>query len=88
MRNPEDWSEEVAHCLAGESGLQEIGEVHWRVIRFMRSFYFDYGRAPMNRDLKKGIDLTLMELEGLFPNGIRQGARRVAGLPNPKLCTS
>ena len=86
LRNAEDWSEEVARFLAKESGLQEIGKTHWLVIRFMRSYYFHHGRAPMNRDLKAGVQMTLMALEELFPGGIRAGARRVAGLPNPKSC--
>jgi sulfur relay (sulfurtransferase) DsrC/TusE family protein len=29
--NIEDWSEEVAKALAGESGLNEMTETHWRV---------------------------------------------------------
>ncbi len=86
LRNPEDWSEEVALCLAREDGLQELEEKQWQVIRFMRSYYFHHGRAPMNRDLKAGVHMTLMALEALFPGGIRRGARRVAGLPNPKSC--
>jgi sulfur relay (sulfurtransferase) DsrC/TusE family protein len=28
----------------------------------------------------------LLEIEKLFPGGIKYGARRVAGLPNPKNC--
>ena len=84
----EDWSEEVARCLAAERGLKMMGEAHWRVIRFMRSYYLNNARAPLNRDLKAGIDLSLMELERLFPGGIRHGARLVAGLPNPKSCAS
>ncbi|WP_051184584.1 TusE/DsrC/DsvC family sulfur relay protein [Desulfatiglans anilini] len=86
LRNPEDWSEEMARLLAAESGLKEWGEIHWQVIRFMRAYYFQHGRAPMNRDLKAGVKMTLMDLEALFPGGIRGGARRVAGLPNPKTC--
>lgn len=86
LRNPEDWSEEVARCLAEDIGLEEIKEIHRRVIAFMRDYYFNNGRAPMNRDLKAGVQMTLMELEALFPGGIRLGARRVAGLPNPKSC--
>lgn len=86
LRHPEDWTEEVARCLAEESGLPELEEVHWKVIRFMRDYYFHHGRAPMNRHLKTGVNMTLLALEALFPGGIQGGARRVAGLPNPKSC--
>lgn len=84
--DPYDWSEAVAEALALESGIPALDETQWRVIRFMREFYFYHGRAPMNRDLKSGTGMTLMALEGLFPQGIRLGARRLAGLPNPKAC--
>jgi sulfur relay (sulfurtransferase) DsrC/TusE family protein len=30
--------------------------------------------------------MPLLELEQLFPEGIKYGARRIAGLPNPKNC--
>jgi dissimilatory sulfite reductase related protein len=81
-----DWSEEAAEALARESGLDDLGETHWRVIRFLREFYANNGRAPLNRQLKAGTELSLLELEALFPGGIKYGARRIAGLPNPKLC--
>ena len=85
--NIEDWSAEVAKALADESGLREMTETHWRVIRFMRDYFVDQGRAPLNARLKSGLGMTLMELERLFPEGIRRGARKIAGLPNPKSCT-
>jgi dissimilatory sulfite reductase related protein len=84
--DPEDWSEEVAVELARECGIISLEGPQWQVIRFMREFYFYHGRAPMNKDLKEGTGLTLMTLEGMFPQGIRLGARRLAGLPNPKAC--
>ncbi len=86
LRNPDDWSEEVAESLASEIGLSKMDERHWQVIDFMRQYYAYHGRAPMNRDLKTGISMSLLALEALFPGGIRLGARRVAGLPNPKSC--
>jgi tRNA 2-thiouridine synthesizing protein E len=86
LRHPEDWSEEVARYLAEESGLSQLSRIHWQVIHFMRDYYFYHGRAPMNRDLKAGLNMSLMALEALFPGGIREGARRIAGLPNPKSC--
>jgi len=82
-----DWTEEIARILAAEDGLEDISDMQWRIIRFLREFYFYHGRAPMNRDIKKKIGLSFMEMEALFPKGIRRGARRIAGLPNPKTCS-
>jgi tRNA 2-thiouridine synthesizing protein E len=84
---PEDWTEEIAEILAAESGMDKIDDVQWQIIRFLRKFYFYNGRAPMNRDIKAETGLSFMEMEGLFPGGIRRGARRIAGLPNPKSCS-
>jgi len=84
--DPQDWNEAIALALARESGMEGLDENQWRVIRFMREFYFYHGRAPKNKDLRKGTGMSLMTLEALFPQGIRKGARRLAGLPNPKAC--
>ena len=83
----DDWNEEVAQELAAESGLAEMGEPHWALLRFFREFYGFHGRAPLNRELKQGTGLSLLELQGLFPEGLKEGARRLSGLPNPKSCT-
>ena len=83
-----DWDEEVARALARESSLAVLNEKHWQVIRFLRDFYSDNGRAPLNRQLAKGTDMKMLAIEQLFPGGIKNGARRLAGLPNPKNCLS
>jgi len=83
----DDWSEELATALACESGLEALGEEHWRVLRFLREYFATHGRAPLNRQFAAGTGMRLFELEGLFPGGIKHGARRLAGLPNPKTCT-
>lgn len=85
--HPEDWTEEVAEALALECGIERLSDRQWQVIRFLRDYFSYHGRAPLNRDLKAGLGMSLIELEGLFPGGIRHGARRVAGLPNPRACT-
>ena len=82
----DDWSEQLFEYLAENSGLSEIGDRHWRVIRFLRKYYANNGRAPLNRELREGTGMSLLELEALFPGGIKRGARRLAGLPNPKDC--
>jgi TusE/DsrC/DsvC family sulfur relay protein len=84
--NPEHWTEHVAEDLAREGGLSGLTELHWLTLRFLRTFYLTNGRAPMNRDIRRETRLNLLELERIFPGGIRQGARRLAGLPNPKSC--
>jgi tRNA 2-thiouridine synthesizing protein E len=84
--DPDDWSEAAAEELARERGMDGLGDVQWRVLRFIRGYYAHHGRAPMNRDLKAGTELSLLELERLFPDGIKMGARRLAGLPNPQTC--
>jgi len=84
--DPCDWTEEAAVLLARESGLDALTDIHRQVIFFLRQYYFSNGRAPMNRQLKDGLGMSLMALEALFPGGIKNGARRLAGLPNPKSC--
>ena len=82
----DDWSEDAARELAAESGLDNLQDVHWKVIRFFREYYEYHGRAPLNRDLRQGTGLSLLELQKLFPGGLKDGARRLSGLPNPKTC--
>jgi dissimilatory sulfite reductase related protein len=84
--DPSDWNEEVAEAMAREVGLELFGESHRKVIGYLREFFAFNGRAPLNRQLKGGTGLSLLELEALFPGGIKLGARRIAGLPNPKNC--
>jgi dissimilatory sulfite reductase related protein len=83
----DDWSEDVAEELASESGMTGLSEEQWRVIRFLREFYYENGRSPLNRRIVEGVRMSLLELERLFPGGIRYGAKRLAGLPNPKRCS-
>ncbi len=88
LLDPYEWTEEVAMALARESGISVLTDLQWQVIRFLRTYYLENGRAPLNRQIKSGTGLSLMEIESLFPEGIKQGARRLAGLPNPRSCGS
>jgi len=86
LLDPQQWTEEAAEGLARESGLSSLTDTHWRVLRFLREYYCQNGRAPLHRQLKAGTSLSVMEIENLFPGGIKHGARRLAGLPNPRSC--
>lgn len=86
FEDPDDWTEAAARVLAQEAGLEDITADHWQVLMFLRNYYFENGRAPLNKQLRAGLDMSVAELEALFPGGIKYGARRLAGLPNPKSC--
>jgi TusE/DsrC/DsvC family sulfur relay protein len=83
----DEWSADAAEELAREAGIEQLSEAQWRVIEFLREFYFENGRAPLNRKLAEGVGMSLLSVERLFPSGIKYGARRLAGLPNPKSCS-
>jgi len=83
----EDWSEEVFEALVHASGMALITDRHRQVVRFLRDFYAYNGRAPLNNELRKGTGISLLELDRLFPGGLKNGARRLSGLPNPKTCS-
>jgi tRNA 2-thiouridine synthesizing protein E len=82
----DEWSEKVFEVLACEEGITVITDLHWQVVRALRDFYAYNGRSPLNNELRKSTGISLMKLEGLFPGGIKNGARRLSGLPNPKTC--
>jgi TusE/DsrC/DsvC family sulfur relay protein len=84
--DPHQWNEEVAKALSKEVGLMELSETQWMILRFLREYYLQNGRAPLHRQIKQGTGISLTEIETLFPGGIKYGARRLAGLPNPKTC--
>ncbi|MEE4113954.1 MAG: TusE/DsrC/DsvC family sulfur relay protein [Desulfobacteraceae bacterium] len=83
----EEWSQEIFEALARECGIEQITDRHRQVVRFLREFYAYNARAPLNSEFRKGTAMSLLDLEGLFPDGLKRGARRLAGLPNPKTCS-
>ncbi|WP_051261792.1 TusE/DsrC/DsvC family sulfur relay protein [Desulfovibrio inopinatus] len=80
------WTEAICRELAAQNGLTEMHEEHWRVLYAYRDYYAYNGRAPLNRDLKKATGMSVLTMERLFPGGLKLGARRLCGLPNPKTC--
>jgi tRNA 2-thiouridine synthesizing protein E len=47
--DPRQWNEEAAEVLAEESGMKKLNETHWLILRFLLEYYFQNGRAPLNR---------------------------------------
>ncbi len=86
LAQPEQWNDAVARALAANDGVHELTEDHWKVVRYLRQHWLDFGLAPMVRKLCKQTGLTLKRIYELFPNGPAKGACKVAGMPNANGC--
>ena len=86
IQDPTQWDEAIARALAGQEGIAELTEEHWKVIRFLRAYYLEFGIAPMIRKLCKETGFQLKYIYQLFPTGPAKGACKLAGLPKPTGC--
>jgi dissimilatory sulfite reductase related protein len=86
MTKPEQWNEEIARAIARESGIPELTDRHWLVVRFMRDRYLQTGTAPSIRSLGKESGVPVKELYQLFPKGPAKLAAKIGGIPKPKGC--
>lgn len=84
--HPDEWTEAMAEELARREGIDELTEDHWRVIRFMRSEYFEKGTGPTVRVLGKTSGVSVKDLYKLFPKGPAKIAAKIAGIPKPRGC--
>ena len=72
--------------MAPAQGMDTLEDIHWKVIRFLRRYYHTYGKAPLSREIRNELGISLLEMEALFPGGLKAGARKLSGLPNPRGC--
>ena len=86
IQQPDQWDEEVAAALAKTEGVDELGENHWKLVKYLRNYYLEFGVAPMIRKLCKETGFKLKEIYEMFPSGPAKGACKVAGLPKPTGC--
>ena len=86
LENPEIWNELVATDFATTEGVAELTPEHWKVINYLRTYYLQYGIAPMIRKLCKETGFKLNQIYELFPSGPAKGACKLAGLPKPTGC--
>lgn len=83
---PSQWTEAVFDVLAHEVGVEEITATQRRVVLFVRKYFTEQGKAPLNHHLKVGTNMSMSELEALFPGGIKFGVLRLSGMPVTKGC--
>jgi dissimilatory sulfite reductase related protein len=86
LQDPSVWNDLVAADLATTEMITAMTENHWKVIRYLRTYFLQFGIAPMIRRLCKETGFKLAELYEMFPSGPAKGACKVAGLPKPTGC--
>ena len=87
-----DWSEDVAHALAAQAGI-ELRPEHWEILTLLCSFYQEFELSPATRPLIKYTALKLgadkgnsLHLNRLFNGTPAKLAAKLAGLPKPTNC--
>ncbi len=86
LQEPDRWNEGVAADFAKTEGIDNLTDAHWKVIKYIRDYYLQFGIAPMVRKLCKETGNKLNEVYQLFPSGPAKGACKLAGLPKPTGC--
>jgi tRNA 2-thiouridine synthesizing protein E len=85
--DPSEWSETFAEAVAQSEGIVLTPE-HWRVIRFMRGWFEEYGIAPDARHAMKSLagdrQSGRERLFQLFPYGYVKQACKIAGMKKPR----
>jgi tRNA 2-thiouridine synthesizing protein E len=82
-----DYSDEVVQVIAAAEGIT-LGEMHMKVINYLRDEYREHGHTPNFRAMLKGVaefwpEVDSKSLYELFPVGPAKQAAKVAGLPQP-----
>ncbi len=86
LQDPEIWNEDVAVDFALSENVTDMSDHHWKLVRYIRTYYDSYGIAPMVRKVTRETTFSADRMYELFPSGPAKGACKVAGLPKPAGC--
>lgn len=81
----DQWDERLGQELAERIGIQ-LGEQHWKVIRFLRADYPEQGETATLRRVSVRTGIPIKDLFALFPGKPAKKMAYVAGLPKPRGC--
>lgn len=87
LREPLDWTPEIAERIACECGLPTLGPRHWRVLLCCREEVAREGLAPDLPTVARLTGLPRAELDSLFGHQALALLPRIAGLPRPPQST-
>jgi TusE/DsrC/DsvC family sulfur relay protein len=62
IQEPDKWNENVAKDLAKTEGVDDMTEEHWKVVKYLREYYIEFGVAPMIRKLCKSTGFKLNKI--------------------------
>ncbi|MCU4136775.1 TusE/DsrC/DsvC family sulfur relay protein [Buchnera aphidicola (Sitobion miscanthi)] len=92
LKKTKDWSIILAEEIAKKENIN-LNPDHWKVIIFVRKFYFKFNVTPSMRMLIKSIKKEIGESKSnsiylfkLFPKGPAKQASKIAGIPKPVKC--
>ena len=66
MLEPDLWDDAVASAIAGEEGISEMSEDHWKIVNFIRSYWKENDLAPPVRLMCKEVGIGLRQIYKLF----------------------
>jgi len=81
LLKPESWTRDIAGVMA----KGDLTDDHWKIIDCLRQYYLEFDTIPPVRLMVRQTGLTLKRIHKLFPNGINQGACKVAGIPQHRV---
>ncbi len=85
LTNKNDWNEDIAKEIAKETGINDLTEKHWAVIKWLRDQ--DSGGAHLSiRQVGSSGIVDIKEFYTLFPGGPLKNASKIAGLMKPMSC--
>ncbi len=81
LKDPRDWSPELAHKLASDAGIAELSDQHWAFIKSLRAYYRQFHVPPPPSKICHNLQLQHGCGHELFETCLT--AWRIAGLPDP-----
>lgn len=85
MTRFDEWTEELGRTLAAQIGI-EMGDEHWKAIRFLREDFGGHGETATLRRVATVGGIATKQLFVLFPNKPAKKMAYIAGLPKPRGC--
>lgn len=85
LTDPGEWDEALGSALASQIGI-DLGDEHWKAIRFLRQDFEAQGETPMLRRVTVAGGIPTKTLFQLFPQKPAKKMAYIAGLPKPHGC--